>query len=152
MILVANKNQYWSSKLLLVKEKCDVVCKYEIILPAILLTIELVFSDFIQAESVYNQYLFFEVTSLIRDTCSLMPFGYVTSFCKGPISQYGLSVILPLIMHATRECLMTILGQGRVFTDGPLPGNQQFSPADSLFLNQEPAPVLDKGTSPLELH
>ena len=98
MILVANKNQYWSSKLLLVKEKCDVVCKYEIILPAILLTIELVFSDFIQAESVYNQYLFFEVTSLIRDTCSLMPFGYVTSFCKGPISQYGLPVILPLIL------------------------------------------------------
>ena len=42
---------------------------------------------------------FFEVTPLTRDTCSLpMPFGYVTSFCKGPISQYGLPVILPLIL------------------------------------------------------
>ena len=26
--------------------------------------------------------VFFEVTPLIRDTCSLMPFGYVTSFVK----------------------------------------------------------------------
>ena len=25
---------------------------------------------------------FFEVTPFIRDTCSLMPFGYVTSFVK----------------------------------------------------------------------
>ena len=41
---------------------------------------------------------FFEVTPPIRDTCSLMPLGYVTSFSKGPISQYELPVILPLIL------------------------------------------------------
>ena len=62
--------------------------------------------------------LFFDVTPLIRDTsCSLMPFGYTTCLCKGPISQYA----LPVVVHrssrnAIRECLMTPIlgGQGRV--------------------------------------
>ena len=49
---------------------------------------------------------------------------------------------------------MTILGQGRVFTDNPLPGNQQFSPADQLCLIQEPIPELSKELPPwsLKLH
>ena len=54
--------------------------------------------------------IFFEVTPLIRDTCSLMPFGYVTSFSKGPISQYEMPVILTLILACYQGMLNDYLG------------------------------------------
>ena len=54
--------------------------------------------EFYRQTLIFNNFFFFEVTPLMRDTCSLMPFGYVTSFSEGPISQYELPVILLLIL------------------------------------------------------